>query len=158
MANVDGTNRKPVIEVKRPHKFHPFGLSILGDHIYWTDWEESTLERAIKYTGEERWVLVGHLDGLMSVQASMTHIRGHTASKPAKGEECEVDNGGCSHLCLTTPVGKKCACPNDFELNENNECIKPKAFLLYNRNGDINRSSLKSFNSNSPGLSLPMKG
>ena len=158
MANVDGTNRKAVIEVKRPHKFHPFGLSILGDHIYWTDWEESTLERAIKYTGEDRWVLVGHLDGLMSVQASMTHKKGHASSKPAKGLECEVNNGGCSHLCLTTPVGKKCACPDDYELNEKNLCIKPEAFLLYNRNGDINRSSLKPFNNNNPGLSLPMKG
>ena len=114
MANVDGTNRKAVIEVKRPHKFHPFGLSILGDYIYWTDWEESTLERAIKYTGEDRWVLVDHLDGLMSVQASMTHKKGHASSKSAKGLECEVNNGGCSHLCLTTPVGKKCACPDDY--------------------------------------------
>jgi low density lipoprotein receptor-related protein 5/6 len=107
VANVDGSNRKIVIEVRPPQKFHPFGLSILGDHIYWTDWEQSVLERAIKYTGEDRWVLVGHLDGLMSVQASMTHQKSSSSLNPVKGAECEVNNGGCSHLCLTTPLGKK---------------------------------------------------
>ena len=94
----------------------------------------------------------------MSVQASKTHHGSSIGINPGKGAECEVNNGGCSHLCLTTPLGKKCACPNDYELNEENQCAKPAAFLLYVSEGDINRSSLNRANNNNNGLVLPMTG
>lgn len=25
---------------------------------------------------------------------------------------CAVNNGGCTHLCLATPTGRSCKCPN----------------------------------------------
>ena len=51
---------------------HPFGLTILGDYLYWTDWQEHTVERARKISGEDRRVLISHLEGLMSLQAAST--------------------------------------------------------------------------------------
>lgn len=48
---------------------HPFGLTILGDYLYWTDWQEHTVERAEKVSGKDRRVLISHLEGLMSLQA-----------------------------------------------------------------------------------------
>ena len=65
-VNVDGSNRKVIMHDILPH---PFGLTILGDYIYWTDWQEHTVERANKISGEDRRVLISHLEGLMSVQA-----------------------------------------------------------------------------------------
>ena len=66
-VNVDGTNRKVIMQ--DDHLPHPFGLTILGDYLYWTDWQEHTVERAIKISGEDRRVLISHLEGLMSLQA-----------------------------------------------------------------------------------------
>ena len=37
-ANVDGTDRK--ILISNEYLGHPFGLTILGDYFYWTDWDE----------------------------------------------------------------------------------------------------------------------
>ena len=65
--NVDGSNRKVIINDILPH---PFGLTILGNYIYWTDWQEHTVERAEKISGKDRMVLISHLDGLMSLQAA----------------------------------------------------------------------------------------
>jgi low density lipoprotein receptor-related protein 5/6 len=67
--NVDGTNRKIIMDQILPH---PFGLTILGDYLYWTDWQEHTVERARKISGEDRRVLISHLEGLMSLQAVAT--------------------------------------------------------------------------------------
>ena len=30
---------------------------------------------------------------------------------------CKVNNGGCSHLCLLTPDGYQCSCPDGFFLD-----------------------------------------
>ena len=82
--NVDGSNRKVIISDILPH---PFGLTILGNYIYWTDWEEHTVERAEKISGKDRMVLISHLDNLMSLQAAaiqpdqVMHIMGRAPGK-----------------------------------------------------------------------------
>ena len=36
---------------------------------------------------------------------------------------CGINNGGCSHLCLLTPRGHQCACPNEMKLkNDKKNC------------------------------------
>lgn len=148
VADVDGSNRKIIVS---DFLQHPFGLSILGDYIYWTDWEEKTVERARKNTGEDRVVLVAHLDKLMDLQASVTSL------KAEETNECSLNNGGCSHLCFKTPQGRQCACPNGYELAAHDEltCVKPDAFLLFvSSSGDINRSSLRSVNNGGPTMGI----
>ncbi len=34
--------------------------------------------------------------------------------------ECQKNNGNCSHLCLYTPVGIRCECPMGLELTKDN--------------------------------------
>ena len=146
VANVDGSDRKVIIDEYVPH---PFGLTILGEYIYWTDWQESVIERANKITGKDRVILVSHLENrLMSLKASQT------ALKSADANGCAFENGGCSHLCLFTPEGAKCACPNGFELSGQDQkfCVQPEAFLLYVSQGDIYRSSIKALNNNGPSV------
>ena len=40
---------------------HPFGLAVLGEHIYWTDWVKRSVIRADKYTGGDVTVMVSKL-------------------------------------------------------------------------------------------------
>ena len=137
VANLDGSDRKVLIQEDLPH---PFGLTLLGDYIYWTDWTD-IVERADKYTGKDRELIAVHLLNPMGIKASVT-----SQSLEKFGDqtnECSVNNGGCSHLCLWTPNGRQCACPNEFDLSNEVDCVKPEAFLLYVSKGNINWASLK---------------
>lgn len=48
-ANMDGTDRRVLINTDVPHVF---GLSLLGEYLYWTDWERRAIDRAHKNLGE----------------------------------------------------------------------------------------------------------
>ena len=62
MANVDGSDRVVVSDQDLPH---PFGFSLLGEFIYWTDWQDRNIQRAQKEGGSNRVVMVSHLDDLV---------------------------------------------------------------------------------------------
>ncbi|KAK8720648.1 hypothetical protein OTU49_013179, partial [Cherax quadricarinatus] len=49
-SDLDGGNRVVLVQ-QVPH---PFGLTLLGNHIYWTDWDTLTIERADKTSGSNR--------------------------------------------------------------------------------------------------------
>ncbi len=151
-AAADGSDRRVLIRDQLPH---PFGFTILGDYIYWTDWLEKTVERARKDTGEERFILLAHLEDqeLMGVFASSTE------PNPNWHNQCSSDNGGCSHLCLATPEGRTCDCPDagGYELGADGvTCVVPEAFILYTKKSTVGRLSLQ------PGMrndySLPLTG
>ena len=46
---------------------HPFGITVYGNHVYWTDWESRKLEQVNKITGEDRLVLHSNLAWMMEV-------------------------------------------------------------------------------------------
>lgn len=51
---MDGQNRHRAIAGTLPHVF---AVSLFEDWVYWTDWNTHTVEKAHKYTGEERTVM-----------------------------------------------------------------------------------------------------
>ena len=51
MCDYDGGNRRVVLSDMMPH---PFGLTLLGDYLYWTDWHEHVVQRADKVSSKER--------------------------------------------------------------------------------------------------------
>lgn len=48
-ANMDGSERRELSNDNLPH---PFGFSLMGDYLYWTDWQRRAIDRAHKETGK----------------------------------------------------------------------------------------------------------
>ncbi|XP_035692507.1 low-density lipoprotein receptor-related protein 6-like [Branchiostoma floridae] len=146
-ANLDGTNRKTLLDKALPHIF---GFSLLGDYIYWTDWQRRSIERVHKTTGEDRKVLVDQLLNLMGLKAV-------NVQKTGGWNPCAENNGGCSHLCLYRPTGVSCGCPTDMELlnTDGRTCIVSEAFLFVLRSSDVRRVSLETQNNKDKVLPMP---
>uniref|UniRef100_A0A8C3Y834 LDL receptor related protein 4 n=1 Tax=Catharus ustulatus TaxID=91951 RepID=A0A8C3Y834_CATUS len=104
-ASLDGSHRKVLIGNNLPH---PFGLTLYGERIYWTDWQAKSIQSADRRTGQFRETLQDNLENLMDIHVFHRH------RPPA----CEVNNGGCSHLCLLAPLpkGYSCTCPTGINL------------------------------------------
>lgn len=51
---MDGQNRHRAIAGALPHVF---AVSLFEDWVYWTDWNTHTVEKAHKYTGEQRTIM-----------------------------------------------------------------------------------------------------
>ncbi|GCB65603.1 hypothetical protein scyTo_0011895 [Scyliorhinus torazame] len=145
VMNCDGTGRRVLVEDKLPHIF---GFTLLGNYIYWTDWQRRSIERVDK-TSAERQIIIDQLPDLMGLKA--TNVHQILGTNP-----CAEDNGGCSHLCLYRPQGVRCACPIGLELiRDMKTCIVPEAFLLFSRRADIRRISLETNNNN---VAIPLTG
>ncbi|XP_060531905.1 low-density lipoprotein receptor-related protein 4-like [Cylas formicarius] len=116
---------------------HPYGLVVVGNHIYWTDWKTQALHRADKYTGNDNIVVKGKLEGLMDVRSVQSDNIAENA--------CGTDNGGCSHLCLRNPHSYTCACPTGLAISKTNEkqCEPiPSTFLLLATRYSLSQISL----------------
>lgn len=46
---------------------HPFGLTLYGERIYWTDWETKSIQSADRRTGLDRETLQENLENLMDI-------------------------------------------------------------------------------------------
>ncbi|XP_035257773.1 low-density lipoprotein receptor-related protein 6 [Anguilla anguilla] len=145
VMDMDGTGRRALVEDKLPHIF---GFTLLGDFVYWTDWQRRSIERVHKRSAE-REVIIDQLPDLMGLKATYVH-------KTFGTNPCAENNGGCSHLCLFRPQGVQCACPIGLELiGDLSTCIVPEAFLLFSRHTDIRRISLETNNNN---VAIPLTG
>ena len=66
VMNFDGSARRIILDKKLPHVF---GFTVLGDHLYWTDWQKRSIESVNKRTGEDRRVLIDSLTDTMGLKA-----------------------------------------------------------------------------------------
>uniref|UniRef100_A0A673I3K9 EGF-like domain-containing protein n=1 Tax=Sinocyclocheilus rhinocerous TaxID=307959 RepID=A0A673I3K9_9TELE len=145
VMQMDGSGRRVLVDDNLPHIF---GFALLGDYIYWTDWQRRSIERVHKHS-LEREVIVDQLPDLMGIKATYVH-------QTFGMNPCALANGGCSHLCLYKPQGVSCACPIGLELMADlTSCIVPEAFLLFSRHTDIRRISLETNNNN---VAIPLTG
>lgn len=46
-SDLEGKDRRLIVS----NLPHPYGLVVVGNHVYWTDWQTKALHRAIKNTG-----------------------------------------------------------------------------------------------------------
>ncbi|XP_046889655.1 low-density lipoprotein receptor-related protein 5 isoform X1 [Hypomesus transpacificus] len=145
VMNVDGSDRRVLLEDKLPHIF---GFTLLGDFIYWTDWQRRSIERVHK-TQAIREIIIDQLPDLMGLKATRV-----TETFGTNG--CAEANGGCSHLCFHRPQGLRCACPMGLELlSDLHTCVVPEAFLLFTNRADIRSISL---GTNSNDVAIPLTG
>ena len=66
VMDLDGSNRRVVLNNKLPHIF---GFTVLGDHLYWTDWQKRAIESVDKRTLKDRQTIIDSLADLMGLKA-----------------------------------------------------------------------------------------
>ena len=66
VMNLDGSNRRVVLNDRLPHIF---GLTVLGDRLYWTDWQKRAIESVDKRTRKDRQTIIDSLVDLMGLKA-----------------------------------------------------------------------------------------
>ena len=66
IMNLDGSNRRVILDHKLPHVF---GFTVLGDRLFWTDWQRRAIESVNKKTGDNRKTIIDSLPDLMGLKA-----------------------------------------------------------------------------------------
>ncbi|XP_037542041.1 low-density lipoprotein receptor-related protein 1B [Nematolebias whitei] len=113
-ANMDGTQRR---KVSYDHIQGVMALTLFEDFVYWTDGKSKSLRRAHKTTGAQGIELLNSWQAIKSIKVY------HSLRQPeVPKHQCQIANGGCSHLCLLSTGGEhKCACPTNFYLAADNK-------------------------------------
>ncbi|KAF1372067.1 hypothetical protein PFLUV_G00260490 [Perca fluviatilis] len=137
-ASLDGTSREVVVKGELPH---PFALTLYEDTLFWTDWNTHSIHSCRKQTGAEQRVVHSDIFSPMDI-----HVFSANRQNILATSLCTVKNGGCSHLCLLSPVKPffQCACPTGVQLLEDGKTCRDGAtqMLLLARRTDLRRISL----------------
>lgn len=103
------------------------GLAIFKNFVYWINVTAGEIWRVNKMTGASMSKV---LENVNATDLAVFH-----KSKQEGFNQCKIDNGGCSRLCLALPSQRKdesasftCACPTHF-IPQNKTCIR-KIFLV----------------------------
>ncbi|KAM9803801.1 nidogen-1 [Neosynchiropus ocellatus] len=86
---------------------YPFGMTFYGRNIYYTDWKRNAVVAVDRYAGQES-------DEFQPQKRTKLYgIATAYAQCPSGQNYCTGNNGGCTHLCLATPNGRSCKCPDN---------------------------------------------
>uniref|UniRef100_A0A3B4ZG68 EGF-like domain-containing protein n=1 Tax=Stegastes partitus TaxID=144197 RepID=A0A3B4ZG68_9TELE len=136
-ANLDGSARETVVEGTLTH---PFALTLSEETLYWTDWQTRSIHACNKHSGDKTREILSGIYSPMDIQVLEPY------RQPYIQTPCSNNNGGCSHLCLLSPVHPfySCACPTGVQLKPDGKTCKPGAeqVLLLARRTDLRRISL----------------
>ncbi|XP_007892037.1 nidogen-1 [Callorhinchus milii] len=96
------TGRRKVLEDIQ----YPFGITSYGRNLYYTDWRRDAVIAVDRISGRES-------DEQQPRKRSRLYgITVAYSQCPPGRNHCAVNNGGCTHLCLATPTGRSCRCPD----------------------------------------------
>uniref|UniRef100_A0A7N6F6Z0 Nidogen 1a n=1 Tax=Anabas testudineus TaxID=64144 RepID=A0A7N6F6Z0_ANATE len=88
---------------------YPFGVTSFGKNLYYTDWRRDAVVAVDRHSGKETEEFQPQKrTKLYGIATAYAHC-------PSGQNYCAVNNGGCTHLCLATPTGRTCKCPNNAE-------------------------------------------
>ncbi|XP_067840235.1 nidogen-1 [Heptranchias perlo] len=100
--NPNQTGRRRILEGIQ----YPFGITSYGRNLYYTDWRREAVVAVDRVLGRES-------DEQQPPKRSRLYgITTAYSQCPPGQNHCTVNNGGCTHLCLATPVGRSCRCPD----------------------------------------------
>ncbi|MFT7806148.1 nidogen-1-like [Arapaima gigas] len=86
---------------------YPFSITSYGKNLYYTDWVRKSVVMADRSVGKET-------DEYQPAKQSRLYgITTAYAQCPAGQNYCAINNGACTHLCLPTPTGRSCLCPDN---------------------------------------------
>nr|XP_026694188.1 low-density lipoprotein receptor-related protein 6 isoform X2 [Ciona intestinalis] len=134
-SDMEGRNLIEVINVADEPGNVISSLTLYGEHVYWADSKQKTIQRANKLHGASRRIIetgLGSIDDMLVFHAS----------RQIGVTSCSRDNGGCQYLCLSLPGGNyTCECPAHYTLNllDNSSCVAPLNFLLVSQTSYISR-------------------
>ena len=74
-ADLNGRRRRVLVQ-GADHVYHPYGLTIAGDYLYWSDWDTKSIMSANKDTGAEIRTVVSKLKRLGDIHAVQIGSRG----------------------------------------------------------------------------------
>uniref|UniRef100_A0A674JJU7 LDL receptor related protein 1 n=1 Tax=Terrapene triunguis TaxID=2587831 RepID=A0A674JJU7_9SAUR len=104
MIFLNGTERKIVYE--GPELNHAFGLCHYSSFLFWTEYRSGSIYRLDQASKA--------VTLLRNERPPIFEIRMYDAQQQQVGtNDCRVNNGGCSSLCLAIPRGRQCACAED---------------------------------------------
>lgn len=152
---LDGSDRKKVMSANLPH---PFALTIFEDNMFWTDWRTKSISTANKVTGKGYHHVHNDLHFPMDLHSF------HASRQPTYQNKCRDSKSGlsrigkangCSHLCLPTKNGRRCACPIGLTLMDDRKTCtsEPDKLLLVARKKDIR---IRQLNSKEPDKEIDM--
>lgn len=126
-------------EVIRGHETlsHPFAIALFDNFVYWTDWRTNSVIRANKWNGTQLRVIQRTLTQPFDIQIM------HPSRQPRDKKQinpCEINNGGCSHLCLIDiDQGYQCNCPHIMRLKSDNKTcvVVNEKILVFSRLNEI---------------------
>ena len=117
-CNYDGTGRKIVVH---DYPQHVFGLTVFGDHLYWTDWLLRAVVSANKYTGSDITYLRKNI-----VRQPMGIVAVSKDSSECRNDACSSVGGRCQQRCEVDEFGAaRCACDDGFVLNDDRTTCRP---------------------------------
>ncbi|KAL8185860.1 UNVERIFIED_CONTAM: hypothetical protein K2H54_059105 [Gekko kuhli] len=86
---------------------YPFSITSYGKNLFYTDWRRDAVVAVDRTISKEN-------DEFQPQKRSRLYgITTAFAQCPQGHNYCSVNNGGCTHLCLATPGGRSCRCPDN---------------------------------------------
>uniref|UniRef100_A0A663N0X7 Nidogen 1 n=1 Tax=Athene cunicularia TaxID=194338 RepID=A0A663N0X7_ATHCN len=86
---------------------YPFSVTSYGKNLYYTDWRRDAVVAVDRMNSIEKDNFQPHK------RSRLYGITTAFAQCPGGHNYCTVNNGGCTHLCLATPGGRSCRCPDN---------------------------------------------
>ncbi|KAJ0178036.1 hypothetical protein K1T71_005859 [Dendrolimus kikuchii] len=103
MMRHDGSNRKIIL--KGDHLRHPLSLDVFESSLYWVTRDTGELVRQDKFGRGVPFVISKDLVNPSAVK--VYHPRRYNTTVRSS-----CARSACSHLCLSVPGGRRCACPD----------------------------------------------
>ena len=103
-AELDGSNRKTVADLKAHQA--PFGIDILGNTLYWSEFYTKKIYKLGKEGGSESEFVAGTGD-------YVRHLAIYHEAKQKKGfkNRCDDKSGLFFSICMLAPAGCTCISP-----------------------------------------------
>ncbi|ELW62289.1 Low-density lipoprotein receptor-related protein 2 [Tupaia chinensis] len=113
-STFDGVDRRKLDHIQQ--MTHPFGLTVFGEHVYFTDWRLGAIVQVRKRDGGDMTVIRRGIRNVM-------HVKSYDSSIQTGSNYCNRPvhpNGDCSHFCFPVPNFQRvCGCPYGMRLSSN---------------------------------------